>query len=236
MVVVMNSTIWLRVFWFVQGREVERVTKHPPGRTNFANGRDVDVDDDVDDDVVVVVLAPLFNCIFVSSTINPSWSETSSATNRSSSRLFRTKQANEVTGATTGDVFLFVFVFVFVFVVSDTVSNSRSSSIDPPPLALPLTLLLPLPLFGIIVMFGRTRIVSEQLLFELWLLVVDDNDDNGANDDATRENARRPTVVAFLFVFVFAVIDCSLMLPVLILLSMESSDRNLRGRTANNSS
>ena len=62
--VVMNSTTRLRAFMFVQGREVERVTKHPPGRTNFAS--------DVVESLLLLFTSIFVSSIFVSSTINPS--------------------------------------------------------------------------------------------------------------------------------------------------------------------
>lgn len=130
--VVINSITCLRVLLFVvQGWDVVRVTKHPPGRTNFANDDDDFCNDDND------------FCIFVSSTTNPSFSEMSSVINRNSSVLFKIKTTNEV---------VFVFAFI-VLLVRDTVSNSCSIvPVIDPPLTLP---------FDDIFIVGSKMIVSE---------------------------------------------------------------------------
>ena len=174
MMAVMNSVVSLRASWLVHEVAVERVTKHPPGSTNFASGMD---------EVLLPELSLLmFTSIFFSITANPSRSETSSAIDRSSSLLSRIKLANDVTAATEGALVRYTFEFEFVVdVVSGTVSNSRSSVTVTPTRTLPLpfpsafayTFALVLLLFGdIVVGFGRTRMVSQRF----------------DSDAATREN------------------------------------------------
>ena len=152
---VMNSVVSIMASWLVHEVAVERVTKHPPGSTNFASGMDEELS----------LLQFIF--IFFSITANPSCSETSSAIDRSSSLLSRIKLANDVvTAATKGAFVRCIFDFEFEFtvdLVSGTVSNSRSSVTVPFPSAFVFVFAFAVVLlFGdvIVVGFGRTRMVS----------------------------------------------------------------------------
>lgn len=201
---VMNSIVSLRASGLVQQGAVESVIIHPPGSINFAIGR-VEVEDDDDELRLLPESLVLVTCIVFSTIANPSCSETSLVTDRSSSLLSRIKLAKE-------DAIRFVFEFIVV--VSGTVSNPTSSVIDLPPsvtLTLEFALLL---LYDNIVGLGRMRMVVSQEIFLLERLDADDS------DAATRENARRS--------FAVGVGRCPLML-LFPLSSPVSSDWNRRG-------
>jgi len=79
--VVMNSVVSFRASRLDHDEGVERVTRHPPGSTNFASG-----------------MAAFFAFIFSSANTNPSRSEIFLDADWSSSLFSRTKLAKEVTG------------------------------------------------------------------------------------------------------------------------------------------
>ena len=86
---VMNSVVILRDSWLVQEEPTERVTKHPPGRTNFAIGMDNCV-------------LSLFTLIVLSTTFSCPRSLTSFIIDWSSSGPARMKLANVVTMGVLG--------------------------------------------------------------------------------------------------------------------------------------
>lgn len=147
---VINSVVILRASWLAQEVAVERVTKHPPGSTNFAIG-----------------IFSLLTATTFSRTVSPSCSLMIFVVDWSSSELASMKLANDVIGTTEGVIWPFVLEFADDF-VSGTVSNSFSPVIDPPALTLRLPLVIPLAFLLLgnnNVGIGRMSIVSLQSLF-----------------------------------------------------------------------